>query len=189
MNSKYFRFLRFFLCGCMAMALFLGGCLLFIKMQVIDEHGYTSDLENIPGLEDENIISADVKFENDLFYSRTGWLDYWTLIIIGKFSPETTLYLLSRPNEIGFPSPRFSYEEGFNDISLFLWPLKNIPEDIKKNLKLTQYENSKKKYFYSKIEDNMVVFGFKYKNFYEEQVFLFGKSGYFIIQVQHCSDD
>lgn len=189
MKSKHLRFLRFFLCGCMAMELFLGGCLLFIKMQVIDEHGYTSDLENIPGLEDENIISADVKFENDLFYSRTGWLDHWTLRIIGKFSPETTSYLLSRPNEIGFPSPRFSYEEGFNDISLYLWPLKNIPEDIKKNLKLTQYENSKKKYFYSKIEDNMVVFGFKYKKFYGEQVFLFGKSGYFIIQVQHCSDD
>lgn len=188
MNSKYLRFLRFFLCGCMAMALLLGGCLLFIKMQVIDEHGYTSDLENIPGLEDENIISADVKFENDLFYSRTGWLDHWTLRIIGKFSPETTSYLLSRPNEIGFPSPRPSYEEGIN-IYFWVWPMKNIPEDIKNNLKLTQYENSKKKYFYSKIEDNMVVFGFKYKKFYGEQVFLFGKSGYFIIQVQHCSDD
>lgn len=189
MNSKHLRFLFFFLCGCMSMALHFGGCFLFIKMQVIDEHGYTSDLENIPGLEDENIISADVKFENDLFYSRTGWLDHWTLRIIGKFSPETTSYLLSRPNEIGFPSPRFSYAEGFNDISLYLWPLKNIPEDIKNNLKMTQYENSKKKYFYSKIEDNMVVFEFEYKKYYGERVFLFGKSGYFIIQVQHCSDD
>lgn len=158
------------------MALHFGGCFLFIKMQVIDEHGYTSDLENIPGLEDENIISADVKFENDLFYSRTGWLDHWTLRIIGKFSPETTSYLLSRPNEIGFPSPRFSYEEGFNDISLYLWPLKNIPEDIKNNLKMTQYENSKKKYFYSKIEDNMVVFEFKYKNIMENECFYLGRA-------------
>lgn len=186
MNSKYLRYLRFFLCGCMAMELFLGGCLLFIKMQVIDEHGYTSDLENIPGLEDENIISADVKFENDLFYSRTGWLDHWTLSIIGKFSPETTSYLLSRPNEIGFPSPRPSYEEDIN-IYFWVWPMKNIPEDIKNNLKLTQFRNSKK-LFYSKIEDNMAVFEFEYKMYYGEKVFLLGKSGYFIIQVVHWSD-
>lgn len=187
MNSKHLRFLFFFLCGCMSMALHLGGCFLFIKMQVIDEHGYTSDLEDIPGLEDENIISADVKFENDLFYSRTGWLDDWSLIIIGKFSPETTSYLLSRPNEIGFPSPRPSYEEGI-EIYFYPWYLKNIPEDIKNNLKMTQYENSKKKYFYSKIEDNMVVFEFEYKKYYGERVFLFGKSGYFIIRVNHWSD-
>lgn len=169
MNSKHLRFLFFFLCGCMSMALHLGGCFLFIKMQVIDEHGYTSDLENIPGLEDENIISADVKFENDLFYSRTGWLDDWSLIIIGKFSPETTSYLLSRPNEIGFPSPRPSYEEDIN-IYFWVWPMKNIPEDIKNNLKLTQFRNSKK-LFYSKIEDNMAVFEFEYKMYYGEKVF------------------
>lgn len=184
MKSKHLRFL--FLCGCMSMALHLGGCFLFIKMQVIDEHGYTSDLENIPGLEDENIISADVKFENDLFYSRTGWLDDWSLIIIGKFSPETTSHLLSRPNEIGFPSPRPSYEEGIN-IYFWVWPMKNIPEDIKNNLKLTQFQDSKK-LFYSKIEDNMAVFEFEYKKYYGEKVFLLGKSGYFIIRVNHWSD-
>ena len=186
MKSKHLRFLFFFLCGCMSMALHLGGCFLFIKMQVIDEHGYTSDLENIPGLEDENIISADVKFENDLFYSRTGWLNDWSLIIIGKFSPETTSYLLSKPNEIGFPSPRPSYEEGIN-IFFWVWPMKNIPEDIKNNLKLTQFQDSKN-FFYSKIEDNMAVFEFKYKKYYGEKVFLLGKSGYFIIRVNHWSD-
>lgn len=185
MNSKHLRFL--FLCGCMAMALHLGGCFfLFIKLQEIDEHGYTCDLENIPGLEDENIISADVKFENDLFYSRTGSINHWSLIIIGKFSPETTSYLLSRPNEIGFPSPRLSYEEGI-EIYFYPWFLKNIPEDIKNNLKLTQFQDSKK-YFYSKIEDNMVVFEFEYKKYYGEKVFLLGKSGYFIIRVNHWSD-
>ncbi len=183
MNSKTLRFSRWFPCGCLTMVLFLGVFFVFFAiMQVIDEHGYASDFNNIPGIKDDKIVSTCVKIENDLFFCRIGWLDYWGLHIIGKFTYETTSYLLSRPGEIGFPIPQISYEEEI-PINLASWKLKNVPKVIEHNLKLTQSHGGK--YYFSQIDDNLVIFNIDYKKHYQVRVFLLGKSGYFIMEVIH----
>ncbi len=167
------------------MALLLVGTFLFLAMQGIDDYGYTSDFNNIPGINDGKILPEGVRIEEDLFFSRTGWLDDWCLYVIGKFTPEITSYLLGKPNEIGFPVPEISYEEE-TPIYLALWRLKNIPKDIEHNLKLTQRQENNK-YYYSKIDDYLVLFYIKYKKHYHVKIYLLGKSGYFIMEVIHVT--
>lgn len=183
MNSKTLRFSRWFPCGCLIMALFLGTFFVFLEMQGIDEHGYASDFNNIPGIKDDKIVPTCVKIENDLFFCRIGCLDDWEVHVIGKFTKETTSYLLSRPDEIGFPVPEISYEEEF-PMGLAAWKLKNIPKDIEHNLKLTQRQENNE-YYYSQIDDYLVLFSINYKKHYQVRVFLLGKSGYFIMEVNH----
>ena len=152
-------------------------------MQNINEQGYASDINNIPGIQDDKILSECVKIENDLFFCRIGWLDDWGLHIIGKFTHETTSYLLNRPGEIGFPIPEISYKEEF-PIDLAAWKLKNVPKDIEHSLKLTQ-RHGNNNYYYSQIDDNLVIFNIDYKKHYQVRVFLLGKSGFFIMEVNH----
>ena len=64
------------------------------------------------------------------------------------------------------------------------WRVKNIPKDIEHNLKLTQRQENNE-YYYSQIDDYLVLFSINYKKHYQVRVFLLGKSGYFIMEVNH----
>ena len=100
----------------------------------INEYGYVSNFNEIPGIQNERILDGRIVMENDFFH-RTGFLSNYDLYIMGKFAPETMSILFDNPSVLGLPLPLISYQEQMS-INAFSWPLRNIPADITDKLKL-----------------------------------------------------
>ena len=142
----------------------------------INESGYANEFNEIPGMP-KDFFYERVMIENELYFSRKGYLSDYTLYIIGTFTPETTSILINALNDLGLPSPIFSYQNE-QHINTFGLPLKNIPANMANKLKLRQEDRM----YYSDIDDYLVFFKFSREKIHIE-IYLFGKDGYFIISV------
>ena len=152
-----------------------------LRMGKIDEHGYASYFDKIPGIQDEKIFSPNLVVENDLFFFRYGNAGKHVFtVIIGKFSSETTSTIINTPEAVGFPEPTISYDDYISiEDSMVSWHLKHVPPDIMNNLKLVRDKNGK---YYTERSDNLVWF-VKSHGRYGINVYLFGESGDFIIKI------
>lgn len=85
----------------------------------------------------------------------------------------------NNPRLVDLPEPLLSYEDQV-PINTFSWRLKHIPNDIANKLKLRREYNN----YFSDLNDNIIWFEL-IKNRYYIQIFVLGKSGYFIISMTH----
>lgn len=167
------------ICTFFIVLLLLVGIVFFFQQSNIDEYGYGSNLNKISVIREEKIFSPKLSTEGDCFFFRTGYLSNFILYIIGKFSSDTISKMKNNPRLVDLPEPLLSYEDQV-PINTFSWRLKHIPNDIANKLKLRREYNN----YFSDLNDNIIWFEL-IKNRYYIQIFVLGKSGYFIISMTH----
>lgn len=144
----------------------------------VSKSGYVNNFDEIPGMPDEKVLSRAIQVEDKMFYYKKGAPPVYSLQIIGKFTQESTTTLLDRPSNLGLPKPLFDYQD-YVSIDEIEYSLIEVPEDLARILKL--YQDGKK--FRSTFEGNLVWFSTGHGGKWFIKLYLFDKSGYFIMDI------
>lgn len=122
---------------------------------------------------------ANVETSGKLYYTVTGTVNCRQVRITGRFSPEIDVARKHFSGLSALSAPEIGYDEQW-PISNFRFPGSMPPSPIAENMRLVATDSGRG--FMSQIKDNMIFYRGK-QDGYPFELYLLGKSGYFILNL------